>query len=54
MSINSCVFTDTETKSESQQVKAYELRAYEDISLKTGFPQAIVEISAIEKNIIQL
>jgi hypothetical protein len=44
------LFSDTEKKSESQQVKAYELRAYENISLKSGFPQAIEEIAAIDKS----
>jgi hypothetical protein len=41
---------DIRIKSESQQVKAYELRAYDNISFKTAFPQAIIEISAIEKS----
>ena len=49
MSKNPCFLTDTKTKPESQQVKAYELRVYKNVSLKTVFPQAIVEIGTIKK-----
>ena len=48
--IPSAFLVDIRIKLESQQVKAYELRVYEDIFLKAGFPLAIVEISAIEKS----
>jgi lysozyme family protein len=41
---------DTEIKPESQQAKAYELRVYENISLKTGSPQAIMGVSSIEES----
>jgi len=49
MSKNPFFLTDTKTKPESQQVKAYELRVYKNVSLKTVFPQAIVEIGTIKK-----
>jgi hypothetical protein len=42
---------DTETKSESQQVKAYELRVYENMSLKTSIPQAIIEIRLLKNHL---
>jgi hypothetical protein len=40
---------DIRIKPESQQVNAYAIRVCENISLKTGFHKAIVEISAIKK-----
>ena len=50
MSKNPCFLADTATISESQQVKAYELRVCENVSLKIGFLPAIMEISAIEES----
>jgi hypothetical protein len=41
---------DIRIKPESQQVRAYELKVHENISLKAAFSQALVEISVTEKS----